>query len=613
MQAVMPTLRVIVEGQQDRELRLFRPLTSIGSAPENDIVIPDAGLEATHAQIRRTKDGYEMTGQLRDMTVNGRRNRRHTLEDGDRVRIGDAELVFCLSPAQSPGQSQSQSQSPEMPLTRPAIEKPGDRDPLAIYQRIHEFSVKLLNDESTEELVKTILDATIELTGADKGFLILFSPQGPEVRAARKSQKRDLPISKDLLSDSIIAQVTQTQKPLVVADALSDENWSSSASVVSLKLLSVMCCPLFDRDRMTGLLYVGNNQLTNVFGSKDLELISVFAAQASLLLAQTKRIDELSRKLQELSDKEADSRMGAIVGACASMQEVYRRARKIASTDVSVLITGETGTGKELIARELHQNSRRKDGPFVVINCGAIPENLLESELFGHVKGAFTGAVHTRIGRFQAAHGGTLFLDEIGELPVALQVKLLRALQEREVTKVGDTEPEAVDTRVLAATNRILEDEIKRQNFREDLYYRLNVVNIHLPPLRERIEDLELLATFFLQRSNKSHEREVRGFSKEARAAMRAYRWPGNVRELENRVNKGVVMTDGTMILPEDLDLNASAIEPLLPLAEAKERFVYQYIQEALRRSGQNRSQAARDLGVDPRTIFRYLERDGEP
>jgi transcriptional regulator with PAS, ATPase and Fis domain len=291
------------------------------------------------------------------------------------------------------------------------------------------------------------------------------------------------------------------------------------------------------------------------------------------------------------------------------MREVFRKLDKVAGTDISVLVTGETGTGKELIARELHRRSPRKGGPFIAINCGAIPETLLESELFGHVKGAFTGATSTRPGRFQAASGGTLFLDEIGEMSPGLQVKLLRALQDREVVKVGDSRPEPVDLRVVAATNRDLDVELKAGRFREDLYYRINVVGLHLPPLRERGEDAVLLAKWFLGRATRELSSKVKGFSPQALVAILRYRWPGNIRQLENRIRKAVVLAERPLIGPDDLDLRPEQLEPILPLAEARDEWQKRYINEVLDRNGGNRTKTAKDLGVDPRTIFRHLER----
>jgi transcriptional regulator with PAS, ATPase and Fis domain len=297
------------------------------------------------------------------------------------------------------------------------------------------------------------------------------------------------------------------------------------------------------------------------------------------------------------------------------MQEVMRTVAKVASTEVSVLITGETGTGKELIAQELHRRSPRKDGPLVAINCGAIPEQLLESELFGYVRGAFTGAEKTKPGRLHAASGGTLFLDEIGEMPMGLQVKLLRVLQERAVTRVGDTKPEAVDVRVVCATHRELLGEIRAGRFREDLYYRLNVVQIHLPPLREREGDVLILAKYFLHRFAGELDVPARTFSAAAEQAIAAHPWPGNIRQLENHIKKALVLAEHNVLMPEDLGLQPPPPRDtgprVLPLAEAKERFARDYVREVLAKNGGNRAQAARDLDVDPRTIFRFLEKEG--
>jgi transcriptional regulator with PAS, ATPase and Fis domain len=281
-------------------------------------------------------------------------------------------------------------------------------------------------------------------------------------------------------------------------------------------------------------------------------------------------------------------------------------------TDISVLITGETGTGKELIAREIHRRSPRAGKAFITINCGAIPENLLESELFGHVKGSFTGAVAHKQGKFQAADGGTLFLDEIGEMPIELQVKILRALQERVVYKVGDTRPETCDIRIVAATNRELEKEIAAGRFREDLYYRLNVVNVELPPLRQRGEDVLVIARYLLSRYSREYDVKVKGLSPNAAVAIRKHAWPGNIRELENRIKKAIVLCDSSVIGPDDLGLTGDVLPQILTLAEAKDKFQREYINEVLALNNGNRTKTARDLGVDPRTVFRHLEKESD-
>jgi transcriptional regulator with GAF, ATPase, and Fis domain len=371
-----------------------------------------------------------------------------------------------------------------------------------------------------------------------------------------------------------------------------------------------MCVPLLERGNLLGCLYVGSSQVTHLFDGSQLEVLTIFAAQASLLIRNALLVNELKLDNKLLSEKLESMRFGDIIGACPAMQDVFRKVQKVAGTDISVLITGETGTGKELIAREIHRRSNRSKGPFVTINCGAIPENLLESELFGHVKGAFTGAVANKPGKFHAADGGTLFLDEIGELPLNLQVKLLRALQEKVVVRVGDTRPEHVDIRVLAATNRNLEGEIKANRFREDLYYRLNVVNIHNPPLRDRGDDMLVIAKYLLSRYATEYGGVVKGFSPNAIIAVKKFSWPGNIRQLENHIKKACVLADKALLGPEDLGLTADVLPAVLPLAEAKEKFQREYINQVLELNNGNRTKTARDLGVDPRTIFRHLEKE---
>jgi transcriptional regulator with PAS, ATPase and Fis domain len=246
----------------------------------------------------------------------------------------------------------------------------------------------------------------------------------------------------------------------------------------------------------------------------------------------------------------------------------------------------------------------------VTINCGAIPENLLESELFGHARGAFTGAVAARAGKFQAADRGTLFLDEIGEMPMNLQVKILRAIQERTVTRVGETRSEKVDIRIVAATHRVLPDLIASNLFREDLYYRLNVVALHLPPLRERGDDIVVIANYLLERFAREYNTGPRRFANDALAAIRRYSWPGNIRQLENHIKKAVILADGATIGADDLDLRVDVASEIKPLAEAREEWQRRYILDALALNDGNRTKTARDLGVDPRTVFRFLEKE---
>ena len=292
------------------------------------------------------------------------------------------------------------------------------------------------------------------------------------------------------------------------------------------------------------------------------------------------------------------------------MQDIFSMIRKIATTDAPVLIIGESGTGKELVARAVHRQGLRATGPCIPINCSAIPENLIESELFGHEKGTFTGAHAQRKGRFEMAEGGTLFLDEIGELPTMLQVKLLRFLQEKTIERIGGRQQIEVDTRVLAATNRNLEEAIKNGSFREDLYYRLNVLRINLPPLRDRQTDILLLAKTFLDRYCQEHRKKIKGFSDQAINAIEGYAWPGNVRELENRVKRAVIMSDGKKISLEDLEMESLDIETKrMTLKDAREDVEKKLIIKAIARNDNNLSKAATDLGISRPTLYDMMDK----
>jgi two-component system NtrC family response regulator len=318
------------------------------------------------------------------------------------------------------------------------------------------------------------------------------------------------------------------------------------------------------------------------------------------------QLEEENRNLEKRSRGEAFAEM---LGTSQPMRQVFAVIRKVASTDAAVLIVGESGTGKELAARAIHQESDRRAGPFVAINCGAIPDALLESELFGHERGAFTGAHTQRKGRFELAQGGTLFLDEIGELPFALQVKLLRFLQERQIERVGGREAIAIDARVITATNRDLKSAILEGHFREDLYFRLAVVILALPALRDRGEDILLLAKVLLDRYAAEARKAIKGFNAEAQTAIRSYMWPGNVRELENRIRRAAIMCDGPRITPADLELTGQIVPEVLTLREARERVEKSLIEGALRRHAGNLTQVANDLGISRPTLYDLLQK----
>jgi len=338
------------------------------------------------------------------------------------------------------------------------------------------------------------------------------------------------------------------------------------------------------------------------------------------LAIRLRRIGEETRLLRAVRALRNDD---GWVGDGAAMQRIKQLAAKVAPTNATVLITGESGTGKEVVARAIHRLSPRGDGPFVPINLGGIPENLLESELFGYEKGAFTGAERRKEGLFEIASGGTLFLDEIGELPVHLQVKLLRVIQERKIQRLGGTQNLPIDVRILAATNRNLEERVKQGEFREDLFYRLNVLRIHIPPLRERPEDIEALAGFFLARYSTGSPGPAKSFSFEAMEALKAYSFPGNVRELENLVERACILSDEAVLLPRDLGLGEAAGAGSAPSRQAAARtdaeppvetvkdLERRAIVEALKRRNGNKSRASGDLGISRRTLHNKIKEYG--
>jgi len=341
--------------------------------------------------------------------------------------------------------------------------------------------------------------------------------------------------------------------------------------------------------------------------------------EVKLLIKRAMQVQTLTEEVKVLREElHSNYRLDKLLTNSPKMQELYRIIGKVASTNATVLITGESGTGKELIANTIHYNSSRSHGPFIKINCGALPESLLESELFGHEKGSFTGAAARKLGRFELANKGTIFLDEVGEVSPALQVKLLRVLQEREFERVGGTEPVKTDIRIIAATNRNLEEMVAKGTFREDLYYRLNVVFIHVPPLRERREDIHLLADYFLHKYAQENNKTMSMFDMETCSLLADYHWPGNVRELANVVERAVIMSTGCVIFPEDLPaalsrhqilaMEASSDYAGQPLKEIIKQVERNVIKQALANNNGNKVKTAKDLGMSRRSLLYKIE-----
>jgi transcriptional regulator with GAF, ATPase, and Fis domain len=491
---------------------------------------------------------------------------------------------------------------------------------------------RLAAAEAPGRLLALLVDATRELTGARRGFVILRGAGGRryEVVRAEGAAGPDDPFTE--LSRSVVEQVMDGGRSVVAESAFEDPRFRSNRSVSALGLRSILCIPIRVGGRTRGALYLDHPERPSLFRREDVHWLRAFADQAALILAerhQRRRIEALNSRLRRLlrrSTRELDRTRAALetataaevdrfqrmVGRSVALREVWRLVERIAPQAQPVLVLGETGTGKELVARALHSLGPRRGAPMVSVDCGALPEPLFESELFGHVRGGFTGAVDAAPGLFRAAHGGTLFLDEVGELALRPQAKLLRALESGEVRPVGGTATVRVDVRVIAATNRELEALVREGRFRADLFYRLNVLPIRLPPLRERPEDIPLLLSEFLSRTPGGPEKT---FSKGALSRLLDYAWPGNVRELLNEVAR-LAAFPGSEVTAEMLSPTIRAAagtggatpEALRRASLHAERAV---IEAALRQAGGNRSRAAKLLGVSRYGLYKKMLRCG--
>ncbi|MGK3964616.1 sigma 54-interacting transcriptional regulator [Sorangium sp. So ce118] len=507
-------------------------------------------------------------------------------------------------------------------------------------ERLLEVFRKLNSSVETADILAMAMDAAIDLTAAERGFLLLEQPGGElRVTVARNVDREKVGRSHLKFSYSIAERAIATQEPVVTVDAQEDERFREHASVHAMRLRSVIAVPIRSPDGVLGALYLDNRFRRARFAPEDVDLLLAFADQVALALRNARLVEDLRRRTTEL---EAERRRveellrgqaaeidrlqeevlvrqqalehrydyGAIVGRGPALRAMFATLDRVVDTPVSVLVTGESGTGKELVARAIHFAGPRKGGPFMGINCAALPAALLESELFGHVRGAFTGADRDRTGLVVAARGGTLFLDELGEMPLEVQAKLLRVLQEREVRPVGSAEAVRVDFRLVCATNRDLLAETARGRFREDLYYRVAVVQIRLPPLRDRLEDLPELALHFVRRAAEQLGRPAPLLSREALRRLGQHGWPGNVRELENVITKAVVLCDGRKIGPGDVDLPRARDGGGrgAPRSPRDERAA---LLGALERTGWNALQAAREAGMSRATFYRKLRRLG--
>ena len=474
---------------------------------------------------------------------------------------------------------------------------------------------------STSEVLERVMDAVLSISSAQRGFLVLLDSAGqPRMEISRNLESVGLSAEDTLrISQTILKQAIETGRTVWESDALNNPNFVNYQSVRDLSLRTVICLPLKVDQKVVGAIYLDSKTVTDLVAGDGETLLMAFASQAAAAISNARAHDALKsfQTRLELENRNLKRAMRSefsfesILGKSPALQRVFDIMEKVVDNPVTVLIQGETGTGKELVARAIHNSGPRRSSNFVAINCGALPEALLESELFGYRRGAFTGAVEDRPGLFEAAHGGTICLDEIGELPLALQVKLLRVLQEGEVRRLGEGQPRRVDARLLAATNRNLEQEVQEQRFRQDLFYRLNVVNITIPPLRERYEDLLLLSEHFLKKSAARMGRLGLYLTPEAKNCILAHSWPGNVRELENALERACALAAGDAITPEHL-------VPVAPLTVADEEGTLKQvlqkaeratIEAALRRNAGNISRAATSLGVSRQHLHNRIRK----
>jgi len=408
----------------------------------------------------------------------------------------------------------------------------------------------------------------------------------------------------------VARQVLEQGIAMLGTDVPNSDNLREVESLAASQVRSLLCVPLMVFQRVIGCIYLDSNNFGSRLNEDHLQLVAAIAGISAIALENARRLQWLEQENDRLTVEASQER--SLVGESAHMKEIYQFLKRVARTDSTVLIEGESGTGKELAARALHRNSPRASKPFVAINCAAIPETLLESDLFGHERGAFTGAIGLKKGRLELADSGVVFLDEIGELAPALQVKLLRVLQEREFERVGGTHPIKVDIRLIAATNCNLEQAVRNGAFRKDLYYRLAVLKVTMPTLRERREDIPMLARHFVQKHAKRCKVKPRPISREALSCLVNYDWPGNVRELENAIERALVLGSSDMVLPEDLPESLLERTPSPEMTEAKyhaavKELKKQLIRDAVEQTQGSYADAARILGVHPNYLHRLI------
>jgi transcriptional regulator with GAF, ATPase, and Fis domain len=586
---------------------------AIGREDANQIVIEDKSVSRRHCLLSRQgerfllKDLQSHNGTfINDVPVIER-----VLEHGDCIRLGTSLLLFVLHEAEPvPASSKIQFVEGDE-LTKSGIRlKLGDvlhlmaRD-LSTLLRV---SKALKSSHGLESLQQTLLELILDVIPAERGVILLTDELLSDEPLITTLDKRSGTRGPIRLSRTVIQQVSSERTAIMSNDVASNHTLGTAQSLVGAQVRSLLCVPL-EFNQAVGVIYLDAYDPAIRFDQSQLQLLTAIAGIAAIALENARRFGRLEGEYTRL--RQVTRAEHNMVGESPGVLNICRLIERVAPSDSTVLILGESGTGKELAAYAIHQNSQRARRPFVVVNCATLTDTLIESELFGHERGAFTGAIQQKKGKLEVADGGTVFLDEIGELAPALQSKLLRTIQFKEFTRVGGVATIKSDFRLIAATNRDLKEEVRQGTFRQDLFYRLNVVTLTMPPLKERGADVELLANYFITKYSKKCKRRVLGLSTGARACVLAYDWPGNIRELENAIERAIVLGTADTIQEEDLPesvLEASRSTPTAMkfcdlVREAKRRI----IREAMEQAGGSYAKAAAQLGIHVNNLHRHM------
>jgi Nif-specific regulatory protein len=569
--------------------------------------------------------------------VDARTSWEITLRDRDRLCLGDPAAPVVLTvrlPAPAPVVTEELGDrliASRSIVDLPAVTDRVEHDPasaLRLYKALQPLTARL----DVSATLEAVVDATFELLPQVTHVTVLMRSDIDRDRFTAALSRARTPGSPGegrmdtvRASRAVLRRVLAERAAVILANA--QEELASSESIMGGKILSMIAVPLWRGDEITGLIQADNRSSAGMFAEGDLEIALFLGAQAALALdnaALVSRLKVAEERLRGentyLKRREESLRFESIVGTAPAMERILNQLRKVVDTRATVCIEGETGTGKELIATAIHYQSSRRDKMFVAQNCAALPENLLESELFGHRKGAFTSADTDKKGLFEIADGGTLFLDEVGEMPLSLQAKVLRVLQEGTIRALGATRERQVDVRIICATNRDLAAEVEKGRFRQDLFYRLMVFPIRLPPLRERREDIPLLADHFLRRYCEEYRVNIAGLSQEALDAFTTYQWPGNIRELENELQRLVIQIDpGSWIEMADLSPRLRKVEGTLARIAPKKGTLKEMIEqverwllaEALRENDNNKTRTAQALGITREGLHKKLSKFG--